>query len=470
MNRNKKGYGVLILLLAASLSLGGCAAQELLWQITDTIFEQDAPEEPASANAAQTGEMLPAESGEGGRNEGSAGTGETAEGGETAGSQDAGSQAQELKEPAEESADTEQPEESTDTEQSEGISTEGPVVSQPENITFYAYGTLSEKEKLWYDNMVEGLSSMEDVHLAKKALEGGLNEKDIDRIFQYVMCDHPEFFYVDGYHYTKYLRGTQTVGYVFAGSYNLNEIQARSRASRIEKAAEEWLADIPEELSEYERVKYVYESLIDRTDYDLESEDNQNIYSVFINHRSVCQGYAKATQYLLQRLGIECTLVQGNVDTGEAHAWNLIKVDGSYYYVDTTWGDVAYHTDSGGNFHSDSISYDYLCITTEQLLRTHTLGGEIPMPECTDTAANYYVREDALFETYDKEKLAQLFRRAKELDMEALTIKCADKPCMDIMEQRLLDEQEIFDYLPDGEWTISYASNEKQLSLTFWLK
>ena len=46
--------------------------------------------------------------------------------------------------------------------------------------------------------------------------------------------------------------------------------------------------------------------------------------------------------YLLQKCGIESAEVVGNVikESGErdgTHAWNIIKIDGDYYYLDTTW-------------------------------------------------------------------------------------------------------------------------------------
>ena len=174
------------------------------------------------------------------------------------------------------------------------------------------------------------------------------------------------------------------------------------------------------------------------------------------------------------------TLVLGRVVGGEGHAWNLVKVDGEYYYLDTTWGDVSYRTEdmpvseeasleADGEISMPEINYDYLNVTTEELLRTHTIGGEVPMPLCTATAANYYVREGALFTAYDREQMEALFRKAIESGQKDITIKCADAACYAEVLNELIEEQGIFDYLSDEENRIAYAQNEKQHSLTFWV-
>ncbi len=333
----------------------------------------------------------------------------------------------------------------------------------------YAYDTLSETQKIWYRDIDAVLGNMQkERELAPEGFKEGLNEEDIDRIFQCVLNDHPEYFYVEGYTYTKYTQMDKLVKLVFSGTYSVSLQEAERRHSQIVLAVEQLLAGVPEEASDYDKVKYVYETLIRETEYDLSAPDNQNIYSVFVNHASVCQGYAKATQYLLNKLGIDCTLVLGTVDTGEGHAWNLVKVDGEYYYVDTTWGDASYQTEGEGAFMMPEINYDYLCVTTGQISRTHTLGDEEPMPECDALEANYYIKEGAYFDSFDEEQLKGFFEEAQEQGRSDVTLKCGNEEVYGEFKRRLLEEQEIFDYFKhDGK--IAYAQNVKQLSLTFWV-
>lgn len=346
----------------------------------------------------------------------------------------------------------------------------------------YAAQSLSEEELTWYEDMKQAMGSFGgNVRLDSAALEAGCDEEDIDRIFQCVLNDHPELFYVEGYSYTRYTRGDKITSVVFSGTYSIDRETAESRRREIEAAAAEILAGAEEGADQYTKVKYVYDTIIRETDYDPSAPDNQNIYSVFVGNRSVCQGYAKATQYLLNRLGVECTLVLGTVETGEGqgpgaqqegHAWNLVRVDGEYYYVDTTWGDASYSRQDGEdteNINMPEINYDYLNVTTEELLKTHTLGDNIPMPRCVARDANYYFREGALFTSYDKEQMQILFDRARAEDRDDITVKCADMECYNEVLTELVENHEIFRYLEATDASVAYARNDNQMSLTFWV-
>lgn len=363
-----------------------------------------------------------------------------------------------------------------DTEESDGEDTDSFSFLMDE-AGHYAYDGLSDAQKIWYKDIERTLGSMKkDVKLSWNGILSGLDEKDLDEVFQCVMIDHPEIFYVDGYSYDKYFLSDKTVSIRFSGTYNCDYDTAAKKAMEIETAADKILADAPHKgsgtsVTDYDIVKYVYDTLILGTDYNLESEDNQNIYSVFVNKESVCLGYAKATQYLLLKLGIECTLVHGTVEGNESHAWNLVKADGDYYYVDTTWGDASYRNDEADTDYnySNSINYDYLCVTTEQLLRTHTIDSYLTLPVCTAMTDNYYVKEDALFYGYDEEKIRQLFDRAVSEGKNSVTIKCSDNECFNEIKTQLIDNQKIFNCISEETTQVTYANNSRQLSLTFWI-
>ena len=332
----------------------------------------------------------------------------------------------------------------------------------------YAFSTLTEKEKGLYIDILSALMKFEDtIDLATDSTQ------EIDKAFQCVLIDHPDIFYVDGYKYTKYSVGDKINRITFSGNYTCSMQEAMKRKNIIEDAADEILAGISKDASDYEKVKYVYETIINTTDYDLNVSDNQNICSVFLEHKSVCQGYAKATQYLLMRLDVPATLVVGTVKNGEGHAWNLVMIDDSYYYVDTTWGDAYYlltHQQmQDANQKTPSINYDYLCVTTQQIAETHTIDSVVPMPVCDSLAANYYVMEGAYFTSYDEEKLNLLFQKARSQEKEAVTLKCSDHTVYETIMQELIEKQKVFHFVPELDGTVAYTNCEEQNSISFWM-
>ena len=259
----------------------------------------------------------------------------------------------------------------------------------------------------------------------------------------------------------------------FKGTYIYNQEERMEREARIEEAAFKLLTGIRADATDYEKVKYVYETIINHTEYDMEAEDNQNICSVFLNQASVCQGYAKAVQYLLNKLNVPSTLVIGTVENGEGHAWNLVQIYNQYYYLDATWGDASYlfhlNEEEQEIQNTPGINYDYLCVTTEEILRTYSLGNLVPLPVCDSLEANYYVREGAYFTEVNFTQLEQLIERYKEENRENVTLRCADDSVYQQMTDELLNQQKIFNYLKGENNSIMYTDSPKQRSITFWL-
>lgn len=336
-----------------------------------------------------------------------------------------------------------------------------------EQADCYAFSKLSEEEQEVYLEILGAL-----IHFRENVKLSSCDKEQISRVFQCVLNDHPEIFYVEGYSYTEYTLGSILKKITFTGSYRFSPEEVEEKQRQIDSYVNQCLSGMPENADEYEKVKYVYEYLIHHTDYDAAAEDSQNICSVFLERKSVCQGYAKATQYLLNQAGVFATLVLGRVVGGEGHAWNLVRIDGAYYYVDTTWGDASYQAVGGGDYPVEkipTINYDYLCVTTQQMELTHTQENVVEMPECTSMDANFYVREGVYFTEFDEEKIEKIFTDSYERGDTYVTLKCEGPDIYRKMQEALIAEQGVFRYLDCPDKAVSYVENEKQYSLSFWL-
>ncbi len=239
----------------------------------------------------------------------------------------------------------------------------------------YSYSQLNEKERALYREIYTVLYSH-----ANAVTLASTDADQVDKVFQLVMNDHPEIFYVTGYSMNKYMTNGVTTSLEFTGTYDKDKDGVDEGRKEIERYVRELMGQMPECPDDYRKVRFVYEYLIDNTEYDLSAEDNQNILSVFKSGKSVCQGYAKATQYILNEMDIPCILVTGTAKEGEGHAWNLAFVDGEWTYVDTTWGDASYRNIMTGEVRNE-ITYDYLCVGDEELKKSHHVKSLIELPE-----------------------------------------------------------------------------------------
>ena len=85
------------------------------------------------------------------------------------------------------------------------------------------------------------------------------------------------------------------------------------------------------------KILAVYEYICDNVKYDNgKSTIKYSCYGAAINNSAVCQGYSLLAYRLLNDAGVDCRIIAGNTSSG-SHGWNIAKIGGVYYNLDTTW-------------------------------------------------------------------------------------------------------------------------------------
>lgn len=338
----------------------------------------------------------------------------------------------------------------------------------------YYFSNLSQGEQALYCEVKEILGRM-----GENVLLSGLPEnwqdfdEQLNKVFRCVLNDHPELFYVEGFTVTKYTRGKKITAIEFSGDYAGTYETNLERAGQIEAKASRVTESFGEKRDQYEMVKGVYDWVIRSTEYVADAPDNQNVYSVLVNHESVCQGYAKTMQYLLNRLQVPCTIVIGTARAGASaeevpHAWNLVEIDGQFYYLDATWGDASYANPDPELDYPD-IRYEYLNMTTEEMLLCHTPEEIVPLPNCSAKKASYYYRERAYFYSCDEEQALLLAENCFASGEKVLSLKCENRSIYDQLRTKLVDEKLLLGVLGPGMHSMAYIEDPDYLTMTFWV-
>nr|WP_304578056.1 transglutaminase domain-containing protein [uncultured Acetatifactor sp.] len=186
-------------------------------------------------------------------------------------------------------------------------------------------------------------------------------------VFEAVYNDHPELFWLDTGYSCKYLRS----GRCAEIALKFNETADALEQARLafQGAAGNIVAQARGLGSQAEMERYVHDALMGLVEYDVAAPMNQSAYSALVGGRSVCAGYARAFQYIMQELGVPCYYCTGYA--GEDHAWNIVKIDGVYRNVDVTWDDT------------EEPTYNYFNKTDRELAATHRRTGlSVYLPAC----------------------------------------------------------------------------------------
>lgn len=203
-----------------------------------------------------------------------------------------------------------------------------------------------------------------------------VNSNQLKNIFSAVYNDHPELFWLDTSYACKFRSNGECVEIDL--KFNSTAQNLSGAQNTFSQNAEQILSGARELATDYEKEKYVHNALIEKDSYHLGAEMNQSAYSALVNGKTVCAGYARAFQYLLQQLNIPCYYCTGYA--GESHAWNIVELSDGYYNVDVTWDDTEGHT------------YDYFNKTDADYASTHMRQDlSVYLPPCN--AEEYRNRE-----------------------------------------------------------------------------
>lgn len=264
-------------------------------------------------------------------------------------------------------------------------------------INNHFYNQLSDSAKLIYmelyqnkENLKTGTFTVEFGDVFKDILsqENGSDilKEEYQSAIEAFTYENPDVFYLD---VTKMYINIEMVKRLFSTKYNVyinsyqdphylaepftSKEEIDKCQSQIESVRDKILANINGK-TKIEKIRYIHNYLIDNIEYDetIKQENIYNIYGALVQRISVCEGYAKAFQYLLNSAGIENIIVTGtatnNSGETENHAWNYVKIDNLWYAIDVTWDDPII---IGGGRLTDDIRYQYFLKGSRTMNKNH---------------------------------------------------------------------------------------------------
>lgn len=337
---------------------------------------------------------------------------------------------------------------------------------------FYFQELDTDRERRVYLQFVNGLRKRES-----RIEIDSVNQETYTRVYFSVANDFPEYYW---------LTDAMVDGIGFSDLSNpIYPDDVEQVSWQLENLARTIIEQAPKG-SDYEMVKFFYETIIKQTDYDLEALSNdslswkeQGITSVLLEQKSVCAGYSRTFQYLCKLAGIDCIYVSGMANSEQGnqigHAWNLVQIDGQYYGIDTTWGDPVFEEAMGGQAKSD-ISYDYLCVTDEFLNRSRKAdsdlltywGKEYPFqsrplayPSAQDNSLNYYVQMGAYFPSFDELAILESVRQQKEQGAERIFLQFSNQQALQEMVNLAGSDNNNLFYALGDTYTYQYFYNDQ---------
>lgn len=227
-----------------------------------------------------------------------------------------------------------------------------------------------------YEDMFKTISKLKE-----EIVCGKTKPKEIMEVYIALYNDHPELFHMT--HNPQIIQSISIIGKTstlqITNIYDNNRI--RKYQSDLAKLKKDIISHIGGLNREQDKEKAVCDYIIEQTIYEINNVFNQNAATVLIEHKGQCSGIAKAVKLLLDWVGIESIVVNGNAQDLTSgglgpHAWNIVKVDGKYHHLDVTFM-------IGTNAHKTKpYRYSYFNYSDDEIMKDHYWQYDFT-PKCT---------------------------------------------------------------------------------------
>lgn len=295
------------------------------------------------------------------------------------------------------------------------------VLNKNEYQNKYLYSQLGENGKIIYEKLYENKENLKtgtytiqfgNAFYDILSQENGSDklQEEYQTAIEAFTYDNPDVFYID---VTKMYINIETIQKIFSTKYNVYINSAKdptylldgfTSKEQIDQCESQVIAVKNQILNQIagkndiEKMRYIHDYLVDTIEYDqtFGEKNIYNIYGALVSKTCVCEGYAKALQYLLNETELENIIITGTATNSdgktENHAWNYVNINEKWYAIDTTWDDPII---VGGGKLTNTIRYRYFLKGSSTMNKNHFIstkftsdGQDFEFPELSITDYN----------------------------------------------------------------------------------
>lgn len=261
-------------------------------------------------------------------------------------------------------------------------------------------------------------------------------KNSVNLIVKLVLGDHPELINFDNC----------CVYFSNLGLFNLlklqpvfNQNEVRLAQKRFDDETQRILQSIIKPNTKpIQKVLAIHDYIVNNISYDEDelyrrksSVVSHTAYGAIVNKLAVCEGIAYAFCYLVKKVGVNATVVNGIAEGGE-HAWNMIEIGGAFYHIDATW-------DIKNRPKSLVKAYDYFCLRDADL-SSRRWDSHI-YPRCESLKYNFFNVTNSF--AHSKQQLREIMLRQyskyKSLYLKYDFLNMSNNETVDFLWNELLD-------------------------------